>query len=167
LVLPAPVPAEPLIDLPEVARLCADMARLVDTRALPGMLERAASLLDASGMVLWIADPDGRELAPIVTHGYAPQLVTRLGTIPRAAENATAAAFRTCLLQTVDTDAVSSGAIAAPLVTPAGCVGVMAAEIRHEGERQEAVLAAAGILAAQFATLVGPPSSRIKADAVG
>jgi hypothetical protein len=164
---PAPGPAQPLVDLPGMARLCGDMARVIDTRALPGMLERAASLLDASGMVLWIADPDGRELAPIVTHGYAPQLVTRLGTIPRGAENATAAAFRTCLLQTVETDAVSSGAIAAPLVTPTGCVGVMAAEIRHEGERQEAILAAAGILAAQFATLVGPPSSRMKADAVG
>jgi hypothetical protein len=143
------------------------MARLVDTRALPGMLERAAGLLDASGIVLWIADPDGRELAPIVTHGYSAQVVTRLGTIPRGAENATAAAFRTSLLQTVDADTVSSGAIAAPLVTPSGCVGVMAAEIRHEGERQEAILAAAGIVAAQLATLVGPPSSRMKADAAG
>lgn len=165
---PPPVtPPRPAVDLPGVARLCGDMARLVDTRALPGMLERAADLLDASGIVLWIADPDGRELAPIVTHGYSPQLVTRLGTIPRGAENATAAAFRTSLLQTVVTDAVSSGAIAAPLVTPSGCVGVMAAEIRHEGERQEAILAAAGIVAAQLATLVGPPSSRLKADAAG
>jgi len=131
------------------------------------MLERTAGLLDASGIVLWIADPDGRELAPIVTHGYSRRLVTRLGTIPRAAENATAAAFRTCLLQTVDTDSVSNGAIAAPLVTPSGCVGVMAAEIRNGRERQEAVLAAAGIVAAQLATLVGPPSSRMKADATG
>ena len=37
-----------------------------------------------------------------------------------------------------------AGAVAAPLVTPAGCVGVMAAEIRHEGEREDVVLAAAG-----------------------
>jgi hypothetical protein len=114
---------------------------------------------------LWIADPDGRELAPIVTFGYSPQTVTRLGTIPKEAENATAAAFRTSLLQTVDADAVSGGALAAPLVTPGGCVGVMAAEIRHDGEREDVVLAAAGIVAAQLATLVGPPSSRsLKAD---
>jgi len=168
-VVAAPEPPEPTpaIDLPGVAQLCGEMARLVDTRALPGMLERTAGLLDASGIVLWIADPDGRELAPIVTHGYSRRLVTRLGTIPRAAENATAAAFRTCLLQTVDTDSVSNGAIAAPLVTPSGCVGVMAAEIRNGRERQEAVLAAAGIVAAQLATLVGPPSSRMKADATG
>ncbi len=164
----APEPEPPRVDLGGVARLCGDIARLVDTRALPGMLERAAGLLDASGIVLWIADPDGRELAPIVTHGYPPHIVTRLGTIPRGAENATAAAFRTCLLQTVDTDSVSNGAIAAPLVTPAGCVGVMAAEIRNEGERHDAILATAGIVAAQLATLVGPPSSRsMKADAAG
>jgi hypothetical protein len=166
-IVQVPVPEPPRIDLPGMARLVGDMARLVDTRALPGMLERAAELLDASGIVLWIADPDGRELAPIMTHGYPQQLVTRLGTIQRGAENATAAAFRTSLLQTVDADSVSSGAIAAPLVTPIGCVGVMAAEIRNDGERQDAVLAAAGIVAAQLATLVGPPSSRVKVDATG
>jgi hypothetical protein len=67
------------------------------------------------------------------------------------------------LLQTVHGDAVSNGAIAAPLVTPTGCVGVMAAEVRHEGERDAAKLAAATIVAAQLATLVGPPSSRAQA----
>jgi hypothetical protein len=148
------------LDLGKVASLCTELARVVDTRALPGVLERTASVLDANGVVLWIADPDGRELNPIVTHGYPPQLVTRLGTIPRDAQNATAAAFRTSLLQTVDADAVSNGAIAVPLVTPAGCVGVMAAEVRHGGEKQDAKLAAAAIVAAQLATLVGPPSSR-------
>ncbi len=75
-------------------------------------------------------------------------------------ENATASAFRTSLLQTVKADAVSHGAIAAPLLTPAGCVGVMAAEVRGGGEQQEATLAAATIVAAQLATLVGPPSVR-------
>jgi hypothetical protein len=147
-------------DFGGVAALCSDLARVVDTRALPSLLERAASLLDASGIVLWIADPDGRELIPIFAQGYPPQLVTRLGTIPSDAENATAAAFRTSLLQTVRTDEISAGAIAAPLVTPGGCVGVMAAEVRHEGEQQNAKLAAATIVAAQLATLVGPPSAR-------
>ena len=62
-------------------RLCGDLARVTDTRSLPGLLERTATLIDASGIVLWIADPDGRELAPIVTFGYPQQTVTRLGTI--------------------------------------------------------------------------------------
>jgi hypothetical protein len=162
------VPVPSRVDVPEMARLCGDLARITDTRSLPGLLERTATLIDASGIVLWIADPDGRELAPIVTFGYPQQTVTRLGTIGRDAENATAAAFRTCLLQTVDADAVSGGALAAPLVTPAGCVGVMAAEVRGAAERDDVVLAAAGIVAAQLATLVGPPSARaLKSDVAG
>jgi hypothetical protein len=162
----SPVPSAPLAlpasspDFINLASLCVDLARVVDTRALPSLLDRAADALDASGIVLWIADPDGRELNPIFAQGYPPQLVNRLGTIPRDAENATAAAFRTSLLQTVKTDAISEGAIAAPLVTPAGCVGVMAAEVRHEAEAQDLTLAAATIVAAQLATLVGPPSAR-------
>ena len=155
---PATVPAT--VDLAHIASLCTALARIADTRALPAMLERAASILDAPGIVLWIADPDGRELSPIVTHGYPPPLVTRLGAIARDAENVTASAFRTSLLQTVTGDETSNGAIAAPLLTSAGCVGVMAAEVRHSGEKQDAKLAAATIVAAQLATLVGPPSAR-------
>jgi hypothetical protein len=156
-------PAAPQVDLPGVASLCSDLARVVDTQALPAILARAAAVLDAPGIVLWIADPDGQELSPIVTHGYPRQLVSRLGTILRDAENATASAFRTSLLQTVSTDAVSNGAIAAPLVTPTGCVGVMAAEVRQAGEADPAKLAVATIVAAQLATLVGPPSARAHA----
>lgn len=164
-VSPAPAVSASRVDLDTVATLCTDLARLVDTRALPSMLERAASALDASGIVLWIADPDGRELSPIVTHGYAPNIVNRLGTILRDDQNAAAAAFRTSLVQTVKTDSVSNGAIAAPLVTPGGCVGVMAAEVRHEGEQDPATLATATIVAAQLATLVGPPSARSQSKA--
>jgi hypothetical protein len=157
---PPPVPPMPATDFTGLAALCVDLAQVADTRALPSLLDRAATLLDASGIILWIADPDGRELNPIFAQGYPPQLVNRLGTIPKDAENATAAAFRTSLLQTVRADQISDGAIAAPLVTPGGCVGVMAAEVRHEAERLDATLAAATIVAAQLATLVGPPSAR-------
>jgi hypothetical protein len=163
---PATPPAEPAVpepiaahtDFSGVALLCTDLARVIDTHQLPSLLDRASTLLDAKGIILWIADADGRELNPIVAHGYTPQLVDRLGTIPREAENATAAAFRTELLQTVRGEGASNGAIAAPLVTPGGCVGVMAAEVRNEGEREEGRLAAAAIVAAQLATLVGPPT---------
>lgn len=154
----------PAIDLAGVASLCSHLALVVDTQALPALLERAAAVLDAPGVVLWIADPDGHELSPIITYGYSTQLVSRLGTILRDAENVTASAFRTSLLQTVGADKVSNGAIAAPLVTPAGCVGVMAAEMRHEGEKDSAKLAVATIVAAQLATLVGPPSTRAQAN---
>jgi hypothetical protein len=164
-VAPEPAPPVPALDIASVASLCTDLAKVTDTRALPAMLGRAATVLDAPGIVLWIADPDGRELSPIVTHGYSQKMVTRLGTILKDDENVTASAFRTSLLQTVDTDAVSNGAIAAPLVTPAGCVGVMAAEVRGRGEKDSGKLAAATIVAAQLATLVGPPSTRAQARA--
>jgi hypothetical protein len=162
---PAPDP----VNLDALATLCTELARVTDTRSLPPILERTAAALDASGIVLWIADPDRRELTPIVAHGYSPQLLVRLGTIAREAANVTAAAFRTGLVQTVKADAVSNGAIAAPLVTANGTVGVMAAEVRNQGEKQPAKLAAAAIVAAQLATLVGPPVSRAtqKADAAG
>lgn len=173
---PAPehVPAQvrqaelPRTDFRGLASLCTDLARLMDSEQLPSLLDRASTVLDARGIILWIADPDGRELNPIVAHGYPAQLVTRLGTIPRDAENATAAAFRTSLLQTVDADDESSGAIAAPLVTPGGCVGVMAAELRWDADAAEARLAAAAIVAAQLATLVGPPArTHGRAEAAG
>lgn len=167
---PEPTPAAPPpVDLDGIAAVCTELARVLDTRSLPSILERAAAALDASGIVVWIADPEGRELAPIVAHGYSPQLLSRLGNLAREAQNATAAAFRTGLVQTVAADAVSNGAIAAPLVTPNGAVGVMAAEVKNEGEKQPARLAAATIVAAQLATLVGPPVSRTqrKADVAG
>jgi hypothetical protein len=155
------------VDLGGMAALCVDLARIQDTRALPALLERAADILRASGVVLWIADPDGRELSPIVVHGYSPQLASRFVTIPRDAENVTASAYRTGLLQTMKGDAISHGAVAAPLVTGAGCVGVIAAELKNGGEQQESLLAAATIIASQLATLVGPPSARARTEAAG
>ena len=163
---PPPQPSEAMtphsvaqadVDLSAVGTLCSDLAR---GRSLSTILERTAAVLDATGIVLWIADPDSRELSPILSHGYSPQMITRLGTIPREADNVTAAAFRTSLLQTVKADDTSRGAIAAPLVTTAGCTGVMAVEVRHRGEQQHARLAAATVIAAQLATLVGPPVAR-------
>jgi CHASE3 domain sensor protein len=153
-------PAVPSVDLAAVASLCSALSQVDDTMALPPLLEQAAVVLDAAGIILWIADPDGRELSAVLAQGYPQNLINRLGTIPRNAENATAAAYRTGLLQVVYADGASNGAIVAPLVTCGGCVGVMAAEVRGDSEKQDAKLAAATILAAQLASLVGPPAVR-------
>ena len=161
-----PVPSV-AVNLDGMASLCGDLARVTDTRTLPALIERAAEILGASGIVLWIADPDGRELSPIVVHGYPAQLVSRLGNLARDAENVTASAYRTGLLQTMKGDAISNGAVAAPLVSAGGCVGVMAAEMKDGGEQQEGLLAAATIIASQIATLVGPPAAKVKAEAAG
>jgi hypothetical protein len=147
---------EPAPDLEAVASVCRDLARLADTTSLPSLLERTAGALDASGVMLWVADPDGRELTAIAAHGYPKNMLSRIGTIKKEAENVTAAAFRTGMLQVVTADADSPGAIAVPLVNPSGCMGVMSAEVLRDGERQPARLAVATIVAAQLATLVAP-----------
>jgi hypothetical protein len=151
-------------DLLGLASICSDLARVNDTGSLPSILERASKALDASGLVLWVVDPDGKELMPVAAHGYSVSVLSRLGSLSVHAENATAAAFRTGLVQTVKADRDAEGAIAAPLVGSAGCRGVMSAEVRHGGERQPARLAAATIVAAQLATLIGPPASRSQQD---
>ncbi|CAN5770774.1 hypothetical protein BH18ACI5_BH18ACI5_29900 [soil metagenome] len=156
--LVTPPPAVPNLD--HVAAVCSELARVTDTASLPAILERTAAALDASGIVLWVVDPDGKELAPIVSHGYPASLLSRMGPIARGADNVTAAAFRTGLLQVVDGNKTSSGATAAPLVNPGGCIGVLSAELRHEGEKQPMRLAVATIVAAQLATLVAPPAAQ-------
>ncbi|MGH9314495.1 MAG: hypothetical protein ACRD1S_15025, partial [Vicinamibacterales bacterium] len=94
---------------------------------------------------------------------YAPAALTRFGTIARDADNATAAAFREGTLKTVAADGPASGAIVAPLVTPSGCVGVMAAEVNAERERDAVTRALARIIAAQIAALLGAPPAATRA----
>jgi hypothetical protein len=142
------------VDLRGTAELCTDLARLADPHALPGLVGRAARLLDASGIVVWIADPTGAELLPSLAHGYPSQTITRLGALRRDADNATAAAYRSGRLQVVAGGAGETGAVIAPLLSVNGCIGVMAVEVRNQREKDEAVRATAGIFAAQLATLV-------------
>jgi hypothetical protein len=156
---PVPQSAAGLPDFETVAQVCSELARVTDTASLPAILQRAADALDATGIVLWVVDPDGKELSPIVSHGYPANLLSRMGRIASDADNVTAAAFRTGLLQTVSGDDKSSGAIAAPLVNPGGCIGVMSAELRNQGEKQSLRRAVAAIVAAQLATLVAPPAA--------
>ena len=153
---PPPPPAAPSTELRDVAEVCTQLARAADISSLPTILQRTALALDAAGVVLWITNPDGAELLAVASHGYAPAVLSRMGPIERDAENVTAAAFRTGLVQTVKGDTVSNGAIAAPLVNASGCVGVLSAEVRHDREREPARLALASIVAAQLATLTAP-----------
>ena len=165
---PASVPAPtvtPVLELDSIARVCTDLARLEDTSAVPSILERMAQALDAPGIVLWVSDAGRQELVPIAAHGYPPNVLSRMKGLPLSAENATTAAFRTGVLQTVTADGDTNGAIAAPLVSPGGCLGVMSAEVRHNGEKQPDRLAAAMIVAAQLATIIGPPAAKAESTA--
>jgi hypothetical protein len=61
--------------LDDAAELCADLARLMDSRDLPAIVERTAKLLDAKGIVLWAADAAAGHLQPALTHGYSERVV--------------------------------------------------------------------------------------------
>ena len=151
-------------ELRAAADLCTDFARLVDAQEMPALLERAARLLDATGFIVWIADADGLHLRPTLAYGFAHQTLARLPAIPRGADNATAAAFRHAEMQVVRTNGMSPGAIVVPILGANGCVGVMAAEVRHGREASESARALARIVAAQLGNLLGTPSSTVSAS---
>jgi GAF domain len=160
---PSPAPGPSPIPMTEAADLCADLCRVHEPGQLPELVGRAARVLDAGGIIVWMADPDRRELVPTLTHGYSPAALARFGTIPRDADNATAAAFREAVVKTVAADGPAAGAIVAPLVTPSGCVGVMAAEVGDGREHDAGTHALARIISAQLAALLGPPPAAARA----
>jgi hypothetical protein len=145
----------PLV-LKAAADLSTDFGRARDTEAVTRLLERAADLIDASGIIVWMGDMTGGDLRAILSHGYSPDQLARMPSVPRAADNATSIAYRTGTLQMVlRRPGVKPGAIAAPILGPDGCVGVVAAEINDGGETSEAVQAISTIMAAHLAGLLG------------
>ena len=156
----APLPRAKLAIIPKLvntARICGEFARVGESSQLPDLLARAAKVLDASGVIVWVGDPSG-DLHPAMSYGYSDHAVARMGAIPRGANNAAAAAFRAAEMRTVPCDAGTSGAVVAPLLTSDGCVGVLSAEIKGGSEKDEGCQALAMIFAAQLATLVAPPA---------
>jgi hypothetical protein len=145
---------EAQVDLAEAARLCGDLARVKDGSELPGMLARAANLLDASGIVLWMAGPEGTVLRPAASHGYSEHTLAKMEALSGRSENAVSVAFRTGEVKVVRGDKGRSGAVVTPITAASGCVGAMAAEIRHGAEMSPSVQAVATIISAQLATLV-------------
>jgi hypothetical protein len=143
---------QPAIDLTAAASLCVDLSRLSTAEALPGLLSRAAVVLDAPGIILWMAA--GEELFAVSAQGYPPQIVARLGPIPRRADNATAAAWRDGRATTVPGVPNGNGAIVAPMFGTEAAIGVLAVEVRHGQEQDAAVQAVVTMLAAQLATSV-------------
>jgi hypothetical protein len=128
-------------------------------RDLQAVLSRTANVLQADGLIVWVMDPASEALVPALTHGYAPNLVARLGSLPMSADNATGAAWREKRAQVVDGNAQGSGAIAVPMLTADGCMGVLSVELKNGRERAAEVQALARIVAAQLATVVAPPAA--------
>lgn len=166
----APAPVARVVDAPPAgvseaaldaaARICTDLARVKDGEQLREALGRAARVLDASGVIVWIADASGRSLKPLLTYGYPDEALRRIPTLPRDADNATAAAWRDSALQVVEATDAAPGAVAVPILGPQGCLGVLAAEIGHHREASGYTRAVAQIVAAQLAVLIPPDTAQ-------
>ena len=146
---PQPPPAWPA-DLVAVADLCTAIGRTAGEAELEGLLERAGTLLGASGIVIWMAAGD--ELFAAAVHGY--DRTRQLGPIGYGSANATAEAWRSNQLQTVTGDATSRGAVVAPMLGQDRCIGVLAVEIAAGREADTATQAVATLIAAQLAAIL-------------
>lgn len=160
-VVPAVIPAmvEPSVTVgvvQQTAEICGELSSLSDPGALEGALERVNAVLDATGLIVWMASSDAGYLAPVAVRGFDPQLLARIGYIPREAANVTAAAFRENtpkISQPTDTE---PGAVAVALCGPSGPAGVLSIEFKQGETVDDAKVAVASIIAAQLATLAVP-----------
>lgn len=144
------------IGLADAADVCVDLARLLDGRDLPALLERAASAIGATGLVLWVIDEDRTTLRATLGHGYSDRMLHRLGSLQVSADNVTSVACRTLQPQVVPSaSAAASGAIAVPLISSTGCVGVLAAEVKGVAAGDTHV-AVARVIGAQLSAVITP-----------
>jgi hypothetical protein len=129
-----------------------------DGSQLTALMSRAATVLEAKGLVLWVSESGGGVLRPTIAHGYSDKVLQRMGTLASDGDNVTSLAFRTRQPQVVRGSIDGQGAIAVPLVSGSGCVGVLAAEVQG-AKPGDARFAIARIIAAQLSTLVAPSVS--------
>jgi len=106
-------------------------------------------------------------LRPSLSHGYSDRVLAKLPSIQVDSDNVTALAFRSMQPQVQNGAAASdAAAIAIPLLTAGGCVGVMSAELRHNRPHADLV-PVARILGAQFSTLITPVEDAPRRTAQG
>jgi hypothetical protein len=139
-------------ELAAAAALCTDLSRVADTAALSTLLGRAASLVDASGAILWLGD--GARLFAVLGHGYTQQALARFGPIGRDADNAVAATWRTGRPSAIGGRGSAGGAFVTPVFGASGCIGALAFETRPGDDCGPERQALAAVFAAQVATAV-------------
>jgi hypothetical protein len=157
---PAPVvPSEPAVALTavrQVSEICSDLSALADPDALAATLARVSSVLNATGLIVWIASDDGASLSPVASHGFDPKLVARIGRVPKDSANLTASAFRDNAPKVSPATAETPGALATPMCGPTGPAGVLSVELKAGQTVEDATVALAAIVAAQLTTLAMP-----------
>ena len=152
------------LDLPAVAHLSTCLGRADDARDLPPLLAEASRLMGAAGLIVWAWSPSASALTAALAHGYPEAMLARLPQVACDAPNATAAAFRSGTMRTVDGGDLASDALVVPLLTAAGCPGVLAIELPHGEARRESTQAFATIFAAQIGRFVRLADSAAAGD---
>jgi hypothetical protein len=112
-----------------------------------------ARQLDAVGLIVWLKDEEGHALKAALSHGYPDYTLTALAAIHPDSQNATARAARLAEPQIVPASGSTPGALVVPMLTAAGCVGVVSIELPAGREQDANTRALARIFAAQLAML--------------
>ncbi len=161
-------PARPHI-MRTAADICMSLGAVRDAEELRALLARAAALLEAAGLIVWVGDAGGADLRASVAHGYSAQALARMPAIGHGANNAVAAAYRSGMLQVVPAEGrTGAGAVIAPLLTPEGCVGALTADVASGREDDETIHALALLFAAQLSAILAadaaPPAAAAPSD---
>jgi hypothetical protein len=153
---PAEPPATPQFQ--SLAALCIDLGRVADAGSLDPLLARAASLMTARGVVVWLLDEQATGLVPAIAHGYDLDSLARMGALPLADDNLTSTAFRSGRTEASPPTADQPAAVAVPMMAAIGPIGVLTAEVDSTGDLDR-VTAIGAVVAAQLANLFPAPSA--------
>lgn len=138
--------------LSTLAGMCTEFGRVRDAEQLNQLLAQAATLLNARGLIVWLGNASGADLRPVLAYGYRESTLSHLSSMPKSADNAAAAAYRSGEVQIIKArPGGAEGTVIAPLLSTDGCIGALTAEIHDGGEQIDTTRALAQILAAQLA----------------
>ncbi len=152
----ATAPGAPAVELPPLAAACDALARLADGERLAGVLDAVRPALGARGIAVWLADEDRKTLQIVASSGYDRRVVERFPVVKVTDDNPTAKAFSRARSTTTPARTGQPAAIASPITGARGTTGVLSLEMTGTRDAGADVLAAAGIVAAQLATLLEP-----------
>jgi transcriptional regulator with XRE-family HTH domain len=146
--------ALPEYDLTALAALCTEFGRTARSEDLSPLLQKAARVLNAGGLIVWKWDSRLERLRAHLAYGYSEAILSHLPAVTREANNATAAAFRSGQMSTVRGAGEARGALALPITGPQGCVGVLAIEFQSGHDASTLGGSIATIIAAQLGNFI-------------
>lgn len=152
----------PEFDLPAVARICTQFGQVGSVKDVQPLLQEIATILEATGLIVWLWNSTGAALRPVLVHGYSAGVIARLPAVKKDADNPTAASFRAGQLREIDGGDSACGALVVPLLLRSRCIGVLAIELPPNRKLSESGRSIAVILAAALTQLVSRSSQAVE-----